>query len=62
MGDERARRHILRGLSSWRHSVRAQSVAAARLARLEAAINRRDAKASEDQNEISDLCTSVLGG
>jgi HEAT repeat protein len=37
MGDERARRHILRGLSSWSHSVRAQSVAAAGLARLEAA-------------------------
>jgi len=37
LGDERARRHILRGLSSFRRSVRAQCVAAAGLARLEAA-------------------------
>jgi HEAT repeat protein len=37
LGDERARQHILRGLSSWSRSVRAQCVAAAGLARLEAA-------------------------
>lgn len=37
LGDERARRHILRGLSSFRRSVRIQSIAAAGLARLEAA-------------------------
>jgi len=37
LGDERARRHILRGLSSFRRVVRMQSVAAAGLARLEAA-------------------------
>jgi HEAT repeat protein len=37
LGDERARRHILRGLSSFRRSVRVQSIAAAGLARLEAA-------------------------
>jgi HEAT repeat protein len=40
LGDERARRHILRGLSSWSRNVRAQSVAAAGLARLEAARQR----------------------
>jgi HEAT repeat protein len=37
LGDERAQLHILRGLSSSRRSVRAQCVAAAGLARLEAA-------------------------
>lgn len=37
LGDERARRHILRGLSSFRRNVRLQSIAAAGLARLEAA-------------------------
>jgi len=37
LGDERAKQHILRGLSSWSRSVRAQCVAAAGLARLEAA-------------------------
>jgi len=37
LGDERAEQHILRGLSSWSRSVRAQCVAAAGLARLEAA-------------------------
>ncbi|HTV22530.1 MAG TPA: HEAT repeat domain-containing protein [Polyangiaceae bacterium] len=37
LGDERAKHHILRGLSSWSRSVRAQCVAAAGLARLEAA-------------------------
>jgi HEAT repeat protein len=40
LGDERAREHILRGLSSSRRSVRAQCVAAAGLARLEAARSR----------------------
>lgn len=37
LGDERAKQAILRGLSSFRRNVRAQSVAAAGLARLEAA-------------------------
>jgi HEAT repeat protein len=37
LGDERARRQILRGLSSWSRNTRAQCVAAAGLARLEAA-------------------------
>jgi HEAT repeat protein len=37
LGDEKARRQILRGLSSWSKSTRAQCVAAAGLARLEAA-------------------------
>jgi HEAT repeat protein len=37
LGDERAKLHILRGLSSWSRNVRAQCVAAAGLARLEAA-------------------------
>jgi HEAT repeat protein len=37
LGDEQASRQILRGLSSWSRSVRTQSVAAAGLARLEAA-------------------------
>lgn len=37
LGDERAKQHIVRGLSSWSRSVRAQCVAAAGLARLEAA-------------------------
>jgi HEAT repeat protein len=37
LGDERARRQILRGLSSWSKSTRAQCVAAAGMARLEAA-------------------------
>lgn len=37
LGDERARQQILRGLSAWSQSVRAQSIAAAGLARLEAA-------------------------
>lgn len=37
LGDERAKLHILRGLSSWNRGVRAQCVAAAGLARLEAA-------------------------
>jgi HEAT repeat protein len=40
LGDERAQRQILRGLSSWSRNVRAQSVAAAGLARLEAARQR----------------------
>jgi HEAT repeat protein len=40
LGDERAKQHILRGLSSWSRSVRAQCVAAAGLARLEAARRR----------------------
>jgi HEAT repeat protein len=37
LGDGRAREHILRGLSSWSRNTRAQCVAAAGLARLEAA-------------------------
>jgi hypothetical protein len=37
LGDERARQQILRGLSSWSRDTRAQAVAAAGLARLEAA-------------------------
>jgi HEAT repeat protein len=55
MGDERARHHILRGLSSWSRNIRAQCVAAAGLARLEAARPRllemcRDERAADSRS------------
>lgn len=55
LGDERARSHILRGLSSWSRNIRAQCVAAAGLARLEAARPRllemsRDERAADSRS------------
>jgi HEAT repeat protein len=57
LGDERARRQILRGLSSWNRNVRAQSVAAAGLARLEAA-RPRLLEMGRDERQVDR--TSVL--
>lgn len=63
MGDERARRHILRGLSSFRRAVRAQSVAAAGLARLEAARPRlmqlRDEGRSVDPSSVAEALLAL---
>ncbi len=61
MGDERARRHILRGLSSWSRSVRAQSVAAAGLARLEAARPRLMQMRGEERSvDASSVAEALL--
>ena len=65
MGDERARRHILRGLSSFRRSVRAQSIAAAGLARLEAARPRllelRRVVRDVDRQSVADALSALDG-
>lgn len=63
LGDERARRYILRGLSSFRRSVRAQCVAAAGLARLEAARSRllelRRAAREADRQSVTDALLAL---
>lgn len=65
LGDERARQHILRGLSSWSRSVRAQSVAAAGRARLEAArprlLQMRDA-GDLDPRAVVEALDALDGG
>ena len=63
LGDERARRHILRGLSSFRRSVRLQSIAAAGLARLEAARPRllelRRVARDADRQSVTDALLAL---
>jgi HEAT repeat protein len=63
LGDERARRHILRGLSSFRRSVRVQSIAAAGLARLEAARPRllelRSVAREADRQSVADALQAL---
>jgi HEAT repeat protein len=65
MGDERARRDILRGLSSWNRNVRAQSVAAAGLARLEAArprlLEMRRDERHVDPRSVTDALSALDG-
>jgi HEAT repeat protein len=63
LGDERARQQILRGLSSWSRNTRAQCVAAAGLARLEAARPRllemsRDERAA-DPGSVNDALLAL---
>ena len=65
LGDERARRYILRGLSSFRRSVRVQCVAAAGLARLEAARPRllelRRTTRDADQQSVTEALLAIDG-
>lgn len=66
LGDERARSEILRGLSSWSRSTRAACVAAAGLARLEAArprliALRRAARGDEDRRSVTEALLALDG-
>lgn len=66
LGDERAKLHILRGLSSWNKGVRAQCVAAAGLARLEAArprlLEMRGDARSVDVHSVSEALSALGTG
>jgi HEAT repeat protein len=63
LGDERAREHILRGLSSWSRAVRREAVAAAGQARLEAARARlmemRHARGEPDDGSVAEALQAL---
>ncbi len=63
LGDERAREHIVRGLSSWSRAVRREAVAAAGQARLEAARARlmemRQAGREQDDGSVTEALQAL---
>jgi HEAT repeat protein len=63
LGDERARDHILRGLSSWSRETRTRAVAAAGQARLEAArarlLQMRGDESRADPESVSEALRAL---